>query len=64
MYDQVYRYLDLPGQVCENTEIYFKTTVCDFSLLSFCTTVYVCVCVCCVSHAEVWVAGNAVCHWT
>lgn len=48
MYDQVYRYLDLPGQVCENTAIISKT-LCNFcnssSLLSFFTAVGVCVCV-------------------
>ncbi len=68
MYDQVYRYLDLPGQVCENTAIISKT-LCVISAtaarcsLSLQPCVCVCVCVLKVSHAEVWEAGSAVCQW-
>lgn len=60
MYDQVYRYLDLPGQVCENTAIISKHCVISAkaarcSLSSLC----VCVCVLMVSRVEVWEAGSA-----
>ena len=62
MYDQVYKYLDLPGQVCEKYCDSFKTlcviSATAASLLSFFTSPLKCVLK--VSHAEVWGARSAV----
>lgn len=58
MYDQVYRYLDLPGQVCENTAIISKK-MCVISAITA-QFLYNTACVLKVSHTEVWEAGTAV----
>ena len=47
MYDQVYRYLDLPGQVCENTAIISKTLCVISATAARCSvSLQLCVCVC------------------